>query len=226
MNSAGFISNVEIQGLISLANSDNPDGVNISQYQDEGDILVYNRYQWISWLTPNSYNERRKWYDGLNFGGSADWAVDLNRTYGNNGTGDLQQSDDDGTEYGPCPTTLYNNLYDLLNAQDLSTRCIVQMALRTLINMFDVAYSKYLDVNNGYDELYPYYVTCIEKSVPNLLTNDFMLNMSITGDYRLIPEIGYGMQCMFSFAPPLSLFPDCNPILSYTAQGFGKSGGG
>jgi hypothetical protein len=40
-HSAGYISDVEIQGLISQANSeDNSNNVTISQYEDEGDILV------------------------------------------------------------------------------------------------------------------------------------------------------------------------------------------
>jgi len=110
-----------------------------------------------------------KWYEGMNFGGSTDWAVDLNHTYGNNATGDLQCSDNDWAEYDPCPTTLYNNLDDLLNAQDLPTHCIVQVTLDTLIKMFDIAYDNYMDVNNGYDEMFGYYVTYIEKVVPACL---------------------------------------------------------
>ncbi|KAG8163304.1 hypothetical protein KVR01_006601 [Diaporthe batatas] len=199
-DTAGYISNVEIQALISQANGDNPDGLTISQYKDEGDILIYNDNQWVSWLTPESYNERKAWYDGMNFGGSVDWAVDLNRTYGNNGTGDLQESDDDWEEYTPCPTKLYNNLDDLLGASDLPVHCVAQMTLDTLIKMLDDAYNHYTDVNNGYDEMFGYYVTYIEKIVPAVLDNAFMWNMSITNQNALVPEIGYGMQyfdCQF-----------------------------
>lgn len=45
IRSAGYISNIEIQALIAQANGgDNPDNVTISQYEDEGDVLV--RTQW------------------------------------------------------------------------------------------------------------------------------------------------------------------------------------
>lgn len=203
-NSAGYISNVEIQALISQANGDNPDGLTISQYEDEGDIIIYNDNQWVSWLTPDSYNKRKTWYDGMNFGGSVDWAVDLNRTYGNNGTGDLQESDDEWEEYKPCPTKIYNNLDDLIGASDLPAHCIAQMTLDTLVKMLDVAYDNYTDVNNGYDEMFGYYVTYIEKIVPAVLENAFMWNMSITNQNALVPEIGYGMQCKY---PSLPSFP-------------------
>ena len=88
--------------------------------------------------------------------------------------------------------------------------------------MFNIAISNYTNVNNGYNRLFGYYVTYIEKVVPYMLTNAFMWNISITGAYQPFPEIGYGMQCTFSFAPPHRPFPDCNPTLSYTTQDFVK----
>ncbi|PYI03570.1 glycoside hydrolase [Aspergillus sclerotiicarbonarius CBS 121057] len=86
---AGYISNYEIYQIIGEA--ENPDvygNISIRQYQDEGDVLIYDDNNWVSWLSPSSYASRRSWTDGLNFAGTSDWAVDLNQTYLNNGTGD------------------------------------------------------------------------------------------------------------------------------------------
>jgi hypothetical protein len=69
------------------------------------------------------------------------------------------------------------------------------MTLDTLIWMLDTAYDNYTDVNNGYDEMFDYYVKYIEKVVPSVLENAFMWNMSITGSNQLIPEIGPGFNC-------------------------------
>lgn len=159
---------------------------------------MYNDNQWVSWLSPESYDTRKQWYDDLNFGGSVDWAVDLNRTYGNNGTGDLEESGDDWPEHQPCPETQYADLDKLQEAQDggsIPDYCVAPMTLDTLLAMLDTAYNNYTNVDNGYDEMFGYYVTYIEKIVPAVLENAFMWNMSITEDNALIPEIGYGMQC-------------------------------
>ena len=76
MGTAGYISNYEIRELITTDNS-------LHQYtSDEGDMLVYGGNQWISWMTTDTYNSRVAWVKGLNFGGTSDWAVDLDVDYG------------------------------------------------------------------------------------------------------------------------------------------------
>ena len=150
---------VEIQALISQANSGNPEGVTIPHYEEEGDIVIYNVNQSVSWITPDSYNARMVWYDSIIFGGTVDWAVDLNRTYGNNGTGDLRESDDHWAEYAPCALCLAQprciiNLDNLVSAEDPPAQCASQMAFETLVKMFDVVYNNSTDVNNGHDEMY------------------------------------------------------------------------
>ncbi|KAL4739555.1 glycoside hydrolase superfamily [Aspergillus similis] len=203
-DTAGYLSNVEIFSLLGLANSDdNYDNVTASQYQDEGDVLIYNDNQWVSWLSPPSYESRRDWYDSLNFGGSVDWAVDLNRTYGNNGTGDREEVGDDWAEYVPCPNIWFPSLDALEAAVDKDSfpdYCLAPLTMNTLLNRLQTAYDNYTDVNNGYDEMFEYYVKYIEKVVPSVLTYAFMWNWSITEQNQLIPEIGYGMEyfdCVF-----------------------------
>lgn len=74
--------------------------------------------------------------------------------------------------------------------------------MNTLLARLQMAYENYTDVNNGYDEMFEYYVKYIEKVVPWVLTYAFMWNWSITETDQLIPEIGYGMECMFFFLGP------------------------
>jgi chitinase len=126
-----------------------------------------------------------------------DWAVDLNRTYGNNGTGDMQETGDDWPEFEPCPNIHFSYLEDLKTAQDagkIPDHCVAQMTLKTLTILLQTAYDNYTDVNNGYDEMFGYYVKYIEKVVPAVLESAFMWNMSIPTD-AVVPEIGYGMTC-------------------------------
>lgn len=140
----------------------------------------------------------------MNFAGSVDWAVDLNRTYANNGTGDLQEPGDDWPEYEPCPTFHYPYLEGIQTALDsgiIPKHCAAEKTLDTLLWMLDAAYNNYTDVNNGYDETFGYYVKYIESVVPAILENAFMWNMSITKDTEIVPEIGYGMNCTFLPCP-------------------------
>jgi chitinase len=100
---AGYISNFEIRNLIATTS-------NAQQYSsDQGDIVVYNSVQWISWMTEETYDSRLSWITGLNFGGTADWAIDLDEDYstgdaageGDNGSGPIYISPDIYTESNP-----------------------------------------------------------------------------------------------------------------------------
>ncbi|KAH9203891.1 glycoside hydrolase superfamily [Leptodontidium sp. 2 PMI_412] len=74
----GYISNFEIRDIIETVG-------NAQQYRsDEGDILVYNSVQWVSWMTRDKYDGRISWVKSLNFGGTVDWAIDLDADYGSN----------------------------------------------------------------------------------------------------------------------------------------------
>lgn len=200
--------------LAQAQNSDLYGNVSIAQYSSDevGDVLIYNKTNWVSWLSPSSYASRRSWTDGLNFGGTSDWAVDLNETYSNNGTGDAEDSGyDDTDDFTFCDYSLrFASLDDLSAASDsLRSDCIPVYAMQVLIDMLDTAYANYTDVNNGYDDLFGYYVTYIDKLVPDILQDAFMFN--ITSDDEnwknvgALPLLGYGMNCTNPL-PPLPSF--------------------
>lgn len=111
----GYISNFEIREIIGTRSD-------VQQYSDEdGDILVYNGVQWVSWMSRGLYDERVNWVQGLNFGGTSDWAIDLDADYdvgdgpgdGDNGSGpvfvspDIYDEDDPVVAcYPPCTFVL------------------------------------------------------------------------------------------------------------------------
>jgi chitinase len=79
-----YIGNWEIDQIISNSQYEST----VEEYYSEvaGDILVYDSTQWISWMKPSTYNSRSEWVQGINFGGTCDWAMDVNASYAPNGT--------------------------------------------------------------------------------------------------------------------------------------------
>ncbi len=84
----GYISNYEIRQII--ASSDNAQWISDDA---GGDLLIYDDTQWVSWMSEENYNARVDWVRGLNFGGTSDWAVDLDGNYDiGEGPGDLRDT--------------------------------------------------------------------------------------------------------------------------------------
>lgn len=70
---AGYIADAEINDIIAR-------GQSVKKWYDQTtrtNFLVYNDVQWVSYMDPGNKVERTKYYKGLNFGGTTDWAVDL-----------------------------------------------------------------------------------------------------------------------------------------------------
>ena len=96
-DTAGYLSNYEIRDIISYGS-----GFKTHYSDDEGDILVYNNVQWVSYMKRETYANRLAWIRGLNFGGTSDWAADLDADYpsgagpgqGNQGSGPVYVSPD------------------------------------------------------------------------------------------------------------------------------------
>ncbi|UKZ96895.1 uncharacterized protein TrAFT101_011669 [Trichoderma asperellum] len=77
----GYISNFEIREIMKNG------GVE-QHHSDDGDILIYNGLEWVFWMNTDSYQKRLNWVKGLNFGGTSDWAIDLDANCGaNDGAG-------------------------------------------------------------------------------------------------------------------------------------------
>ncbi|KAF3003978.1 hypothetical protein E8E14_006528 [Neopestalotiopsis sp. 37M] len=72
-NTGGYISNAEINEIIAKNSNAN------TWHDDEtnSDYLVYNDLQWVAYMSDDTKEARREKWKGLNFGGTIDWAVDL-----------------------------------------------------------------------------------------------------------------------------------------------------
>jgi chitinase len=102
----GYISNFEIREILATKSD-------VQQYSDKhGDVLVYDGVQWVSWMSRGLYDERANWIKGLNFGGTSDWAIDLDADYnvgdgpggGDSGSGPVIVSPDIYKEPNPLAT--------------------------------------------------------------------------------------------------------------------------
>ena len=198
LHSSGYLSNYEIGDIIDSYNYDPSTFSSFTQYQDQGDVLVYNG-NWVSWLSPESYQARMSWYDSMNFGGSADWAIDLNRSYSYDGKGFEDDGDyDEWDDYVGCPGMNFSSLNDLDTAVaqgGVRSDCITIYTLQALMVMWDTTYANYTNINRGYDALFGYYVTYMMKLVPAVLEDDLMWNMSTTPANTPFPNVGDGMNC-------------------------------
>ncbi|KAJ5712456.1 glycoside hydrolase [Penicillium malachiteum] len=72
---AGYISNAEINEIIS----ENPTVQVLFDSASDSDIIVYNDTQWVGYMTNTTKSTRTTYYQGLNMGGTTEWAVDLER---------------------------------------------------------------------------------------------------------------------------------------------------
>jgi hypothetical protein len=71
---AGYISNAEIKDILN-----DPSRVN-SNYVDVGsnsNILVYDNIQWVGYMDADIKASRQSLYQGQGFGGTTNWATDL-----------------------------------------------------------------------------------------------------------------------------------------------------
>lgn len=72
-DTGGYISNFEINEIIEQG------GAIKKWYDDDtdSDYLVYERVEWVAYMTEETKKRRTGDYKGLNFGGTSDWAIDL-----------------------------------------------------------------------------------------------------------------------------------------------------
>lgn len=78
----------------------------------------------------------------------------------------------------------------------MKSNCIAAYTLQTLITTLNNADDNYTNVNNGYDELFSYYVTYMENLVPTILHTELILDgdgdTSGNGD---TPTLADGASC-------------------------------
>jgi chitinase len=159
---AGIIAQAEIDLIISLNDTTN------KAFYDQGsdsDIIVWNN-TWAAYMSSNTLTSRKDYYKGLNFGGSVDWAIDLNEFTGDDGEPD---SDDNEWDEPPVPTldkctAKFKCLEDLAGAS-VPTHCSAQYIVQTLSDLLSDAMKNYTDLmDDGYDAKFKIYSDSIASN--------------------------------------------------------------
>lgn len=157
---AGYISNFEINEIV------NGNGTKSYQkYHDEGDILVYDHDQWVSYLSAETYESRVNWVKDHNLGGISDWAIDLEKDLLEEFPEDGKDDDEDSEEI--CDVSLtFKSLEDLdAVAGKFSQYCVELYAAEALRFELETALDKYTEVNKGYDGLYKHYAHYVDGMI-------------------------------------------------------------
>ena len=72
----GYLSNFEIREIIASKRS-----VQQLKTVEGDDVIVYDGTEWVGWMPKEKYAERVNWFRNLNFGGTVEWAIDLDADY-------------------------------------------------------------------------------------------------------------------------------------------------
>ncbi|CAN9331814.1 unnamed protein product [Alternaria alternata] len=158
----GYISSAEIREILW-----NKELLGVKEWSDDTDTdyLVYQDTEWVAWMTDETKQNRINKYTKLNFGGVSDWAVDLDKDYGDSGIGNNGEDDDNQMGGKNCPLTKeYADLEALANDGDVSDDCKPVLAVSILEKMLDGSITKYNDADNGYDKNFEAYQRVIKKS--------------------------------------------------------------
>ncbi|CAN9372976.1 unnamed protein product [Alternaria alternata] len=158
----GYISSAEIREILW-----NKELLGVKEWSDDTDTdyLVYQDTEWVAWMTDETKQNRINKYTKLNFGGVSDWAVDLDKDYGDSGIGNNGEDDDNQMGGKNCPLTKeYADLEALANDGDVSDDCKPVLAVSILEKMLDGSITKYNDADNGYDKNFEAYERVIKKS--------------------------------------------------------------
>ncbi|KAL6700983.1 hypothetical protein J3F84DRAFT_402901 [Trichoderma pleuroticola] len=188
---AGYISNAEITEIIN-----NHGNYSIVQTYIDGDsasnILMYGNpgaVDWVAYMDGELKADRIEWIKTLRFGGSTDWAIDL-ETFDTDVTGKDGSEDGDGDGYADddedefvegegddyaCldddnPGTLegISNIIDNFNE-----RCLSYFTLDTLYSMLEDSLSLFSVNSHDYDDKFGYYEEWIKELIDPKL-DDYM----------------------------------------------------
>ncbi|OBR02336.1 Chitinase [Colletotrichum higginsianum IMI 349063] len=162
-DTSGYISSAEIREILW-----NKDLLDASEWHDkdsDSDIVVYKGTEWVAWMNDDTKKGRIDKYKGLNFGGVSDWAVDLDKDYGDSGIGSGDSDDSNLSGGRNCPLSkTYTDLEALANDGDVSDDCKPVLAINILERMLDKSLSNYDDVDNGYDKNFAAYRRVMKDS--------------------------------------------------------------
>jgi hypothetical protein len=168
---AGYVANAEIEEVKELNDTD----TDTYYYYDSGtdtDNMFYGS-NWVSYMSEATKNVRILKYQRLNFGGTVDWAIDL-QDYGNG----VDDPEDDLPDmpYVPCDAQ-YKSLEELdAAATSIPDHCVTLYTVTVLKNLLNEAVTNYTSMMaGGYDKKFGIYAKAVASSAGKSL-NDFIYN--------------------------------------------------
>ncbi|KAJ4250226.1 hypothetical protein NW762_012041 [Fusarium torreyae] len=171
----GYISNAELDEIYELANRD-ASGFSAKRWHDtktHSDIMTYGTKgngmtDWVAYMSDKTKEERVSWIKNLNFGGTADWAIDLagngGSGYGSSGPegfGDLVP-DDVTCDSESWPTTLEDLADDI---DSINPNCRGMALMSILIEDLQTAVEEYKDVSEDYDDAFGWYADWVKDTI-------------------------------------------------------------
>ncbi|KAH6997387.1 glycoside hydrolase family 18 protein [Ilyonectria destructans] len=167
-HTAGYISNAEIEEIMNL----NTTGAGLKYAYDQSsasDTLFYGN-NWVAYMSDVTKKSRISHYEGLNFAGTVDWAVDLQQYTDD----DLDPSgNDDLPDTSPLADCSANySTFDELDAHasSIPQHCISQYTVQTLKALLSETLSNYTSwMNNGYDKKFGIYSKAVAGSADQSL---------------------------------------------------------
>jgi chitinase len=125
---------------------------------------------------------RIQWVKKLNFGGTTDWAVDLQEFQGSVDDGDGEDNADIDNEHDEDCIQEYANLDALVaDINNVASVCAAEYAIGTMATLLDETLKKYDEIKNDYDGKFGYYAGYIDELVnPQLEVRICLVSLTIT----------------------------------------------
>ncbi|EHL02905.1 putative Acidic mammalian chitinase [Glarea lozoyensis 74030] len=163
----GILANAEIDQIIAWSD-------NATTHYDAGsesDILVYQETEWVAYLSDNSKKWRQDLFKKLNFGGSVDWAVDL-QSFNRDTASPMEETEDEideqmfGGEPLPTCSESYTTFEQLeKDADTMPPNCKALYAVQAMDALLSKALANYSDImSHGYDEKFDVYAGAVVDS--------------------------------------------------------------
>lgn len=152
----GYIADAELRDLRDF-------GTAKTWYDDasDSDIMTWDG-NWVAWMDTKTKDRRIDWVRGLNFGGTTDWAVDLQEFHG---PAEDEEGEGDVTEADPASCEAeYADLDAVVNDLDnIPSYCVSLYLIDAMSTMLDTVLDDYNEAKEDYDGKFGYYAGYIEE---------------------------------------------------------------
>ncbi|KAH6679952.1 killer toxin subunits alpha/beta [Plectosphaerella plurivora] len=165
----GYLANAEIDEIINGGGA-----VKLWGDDDDTNFVVYEGTEWVAYMTDTTKNRRTAKYKEWNFGGTSDWAIDLQRLIvrGDEATG-FEDQIDPGSESWEAPecTGSFETLDDLSKA-NVNAYCGPRYIIPILRRMLQKAIDDFSSfASKDYDKYFGLYAGYVADSAQEVTTN-------------------------------------------------------